>query len=118
MMPNAALKACAYPGCIQLVQHGHCDVHRSTEHDYHNPEHQRLYNSRRWKARRARQLAREPWCAECLRVNIYVPATDVDHIIPHRGDVHIFFSGSLQSLCRACHSRKTAGEVLNKGSRI
>lgn len=35
-------------------------------------------------------------------------ATDVDHIEPHRGDRLKFWHGDLQSLCKACHGRKTA----------
>jgi 5-methylcytosine-specific restriction protein A len=39
------------------------------------------------------------------------PATLVDHIVPHRGDPTLFNDDTnLQSLCDACHSRKTAIE--------
>lgn len=38
-------------------------------------------------------------------------ATEVDHIVPHRGDERLFRDEkNLQSLCRPCHSRKTAVE--------
>ena len=32
------------------------------------------------------------------------PATVVDHIEPHRGDLTAFWQGALQSLCGTCHS--------------
>lgn len=33
------------------------------------------------------------------------PATVVDHIQPHRGDMNIFWrEGNHQSLCRSCHN--------------
>lgn len=82
--------------------------------DQHNPEHQKLYNTRRWKMIRRLQLSQHPWCAQCLRANIYTPATDVDHEEPHRGDPVKFYIGKLQSLCVTCHSRKTAAEVFGK----
>jgi len=37
------------------------------------------------------------------------PATVVDHIKPHRGDMKLFWDrGNWQPLCGSCHSRKTA----------
>ncbi|WP_390622926.1 HNH endonuclease [Ralstonia syzygii] len=40
-----------------------------------------------------------------------VPATVVDHIVPHKGDQHLFWRRSnWQALCKACHDRKTARE--------
>ena len=35
---------------------------------------------------RAYQLTLEPYCRECARHGITTRATDVDHIVPHRGD--------------------------------
>lgn len=115
-MAQRALKPCAVPGCPELVQSGVCARHareraQRERQVYRDPAVQRLYNSARWQRLRRRQLAAEPWCAECLREGIYTPATDVDHVDPHRGSWEQFFSGRLQSLCHACHSAKTAGEV-------
>ena len=113
-MPSAARKACAYGGCPNLVERGYCEVHRGLaaagQPDLHR-EWSRLYNSARWRKIRARQLRREPWCAECLRSGVHTQATDVDHIVPHRGDVERFYHGALQSLCHQCHASKTAREV-------
>ena len=46
-----------------------------------------------------------------MRANIYTPATDVHHKVRHEGDIDKFLSDDLESLCHACHSRKTAEEV-------
>jgi 5-methylcytosine-specific restriction protein A len=36
-------------------------------------------------------------------------ATDVDHVIPHRGNERLFWDeGNWQALCHECHSAKTA----------
>ena len=112
-MPYRTPRTCSYPGCQNLVRSGRCVEHPLAEPDYHISEHQRLYNTRRWKRIREAQLAREPWCANCLVFGFYTPATEVDHIDPHRGDRFKFFAGQLQSLCHVCHSRKTADEILN-----
>lgn len=120
-MPMAAMRPCAYPGCPELVHSGRCAQHtterrREENRRYHaSPAIKRLYNSHYWQVRREAQLAREPWCAECLRHGVYTPATDVDHIEPHEGDPIKFFNGALQSLCHADHSSKTATEVFHQG---
>ncbi len=42
---------------------------------------------------------------------MYERANEVDHIKPHNGDLALFWDESnWQSLCKACHSRKTMGE--------
>ncbi len=63
-----------------------------------------LYRTYAWRQRRARQLAREPWCAMCLAHGKQMRASVADHVVPHRGDAHLFWQGRLQSLCMSCHS--------------
>jgi 5-methylcytosine-specific restriction protein A len=42
-------------------------------------------------------------------------ATDVDHVVPHRGDRQLFWDTSNhQALCHSCHSRKTGKEKRQK----
>ncbi len=64
-----------------------------------------LYNTRRWRKRRARQLAEHPLCRLCMEIRggKVTAATVADHVVPHRGDP-VLFEGALQSLCQACHS--------------
>ncbi|MBB4267611.1 HNH endonuclease [Roseospira visakhapatnamensis] len=57
-----------------------------------------------WKRARRAFLAEHPVCAVCG-----APATVVDHIVPHRGDLTVFWDRSRwQALCASCHGRKTA----------
>ncbi|MCW5777815.1 MAG: HNH endonuclease [Phycisphaeraceae bacterium] len=58
--------------------------------------------------------AREPLCRHCARAGRAVPAALVDHIRPIRGphDPGRLDPENLQSLCRACHARKTDAETL------
>jgi 5-methylcytosine-specific restriction protein A len=74
-----------------------------------------LYASQAWKAARKGYLAKHPLCVQCTELGLVVPATEVDHIIPHRGDRGLFWKRSnWQGLCKPDHSRKTAREVFHQ----
>ena len=78
-------------------------------HEERPSANQRGYDARWRKARRA-FLSRNPLCAKCYAEGYLVPATVVDHIQPHRGDVNKFWDASnWQALCKRCHDRKTGG---------
>ena len=55
-----------------------------------------------------RHLAANPLCVECSKEGRTVAATEVDHIVPHRGDKELFWNpDNWQSLCKSHHSQKT-----------
>jgi 5-methylcytosine-specific restriction enzyme A len=60
-------------------------------------------HAQRWRRRAALQLKLQPICAICLKNGQVVPATDADHIVPHKGNEWAFWYGDLQSLCESCH---------------
>ena len=63
----------------------------------------------RWRRLRGMFLGQHPLCADPFNAHDGRPvaATDVDHIVARaRGGTDAF--ENLQSLCHACHSRKTA----------
>lgn len=98
------------------MRKGYCVTHQMIRADVYphrtrDQAVQRLYDTVRWEQIRIRQLSNEPWCAACLADGLYTPATDVDHVTPHRGDQEKFFAGPFQSLCHSCHSRKTIREM-------
>lgn len=63
----------------------------------------------RWQQARERWLERNPVCVACKRQGLLTVATEVDHVIPHRGDKALFWDqANWQSLCKPCHSAKTA----------
>lgn len=67
----------------------------------------RGYDSR-WRKARALFLKQHPLCAFCQAEGKVVPATVVDHIIPHRGDQRLFWDQTnWEPLCKGCHDRKT-----------
>ena len=108
-MPHSAPKICSAPGCNTLVLKGRCQKHQIKRTS--TTKHMKLYNSVRWKKLRMMHLRRFPLCTQCLEQGINTPATDVDHIVPHNGNLSLMYDmDNLQSLCRPCHSRKTAKE--------
>lgn len=116
------LRPCAHAGCREVTRDTWCPKHKPQRKERRSAE---SADWHRWyklpifaKKLRPQQLLREPFCRECARFGLRVPATDVDHIIPHRGDWSLFTDpDNLQSLCHSCHSRKTALEVLAGGKK-
>ena len=72
---------------------------------HHNTE---FYQSTPWRKLRALKLEQEPMCEECLRVGRLTPAQMVDHIVPINKSGASLDIENLQSLCNACHARKSA----------
>lgn len=107
------MKFCRKSGCKALVAGGYCEAHSDTERKF---EQQRGSAAERgydnaWKVARARFLRHHPLCKHCEDKGLVNAATVVDHIIPHKGDVKLFWDvGNWQPLCASCHSRKTVLE--------
>src|SRR5262245_34626219 len=69
-----------------------------------NHPHHKLYHDRRWLKRAAYQLKVSPLCEYCKKRGMIEPATCVDHVVPHRGDLNAFRLVVLQSLYYVCHN--------------
>lgn len=120
-MPSKALKFCNHPGCSELVTGGYCEKHQAEFEDkiknekkkretYRASASERGYGSR-WQKASKLFLLKHPLCAECLKRGMTTPAKEVDHIVPHKGDMKLFWDRrNWQGLCHQCHSRKTAKE--------
>jgi len=111
-LPYAPKHPCNYPGCIVLVDssNGRCEKHSTQlQRDLHRDSAARRGYGSKWRIARKAFLIRNPLCAECLGRGILRAATVVDHVVPHRGELKLFWDESnWQSLCGPCHSRKTA----------
>ena len=63
----------------------------------------------RWQRARVGWLMAHPLCVMCEAEGKVVAATVVDHVVPHRGDMDLFWDNTnWQSLCGDCHKAKTA----------
>lgn len=114
-MPTKPKKPCRYPGCADLTNEYYCQEHQSTRNAEYNkfrrdPALQRIYNGKQWRALSKRQLERQPLCESCLKANRYEKAEIADHIQPIKHGGPIYDLNNLQSLCIACHNKKTADE--------
>jgi 5-methylcytosine-specific restriction protein A len=123
-MPSKPLRPCNKIGCTNLTRDRYCEQHkhlveqrqRSRRNDKEYDKHKRnqqaraFYHSREWERLRQAALARDHYlCQHCLQHNRITRATIVDHIVPISVDWSKRLSlDNLQSLCHACHNRKTA----------
>lgn len=116
---------CKHPGCavrVYLDRGVYCERHRraadaqttdqgdsraiSKEKRAKNP----IYNHRWEKARKAHLMA-NPLCASCQSCGEIRLAVVVDHIVPHRNDLALFWDmNNWQSLCTRCHALKSNQE--------
>ena len=114
-MANKPLRPCRHPGCCVLVPDGYCDAHRPRRTADRSEEAQSwrwMYQTDAWDHLRGNQLLLEPFCRICAGRGLRTMATDVDHIVDHKGSWALFSDpGNLESLCHSCHSRKTAREL-------
>lgn len=80
------------------------DRRRDAKHEYRG-----WYKLARWQKERRIFLDANPFCVECAKEGRdAVKATDVDHIVPHRGDYEKFWAvANWQALCSMHHLEKT-----------
>lgn len=109
-MPYAPKRRCSRVSCphwqpcpVHLAQAQREAADRWRKADAARPSATARGYGGRWAATRAGYLRSHPACVTCG-----APATVVDHVVAHRGDMARFWDRTnWQPLCRACHDRKT-----------
>lgn len=120
-MPMKPLRPCKHIGCRELTRDGYCQQHvvivkqhdldKRKKYDKQRPSYHGWYSNKRWRVLRMHWLRCNPLCAICQQDDKLTPATVVDHIISHKGNISMFYdTTNLQSLCKRCHDVKTAKE--------
>ena len=71
---------------------------------------------RKWMERRAAWLREHPMCVMCEMQGFVTAAEEVDHIVP-LWDGGADDESNYQSLCKPCHSDKTAREAGHRAKR-
>lgn len=113
-MPSKPKHPCNKPGCRALTSERFCDGHQKQYHQKQDRErgtaHQRGYGSRWAKSSRG-FLQHNPLCKHCEDKGIIRASEVTDHIVPHRGDMDLFWDrDNWQPLCKRHHDIKTAKE--------
>jgi 5-methylcytosine-specific restriction protein A len=113
-MPLDTKKPCYHPGCKNLTFDTYCEKHEKSRTRFYNRKlrkHAELYDYQWYKAAKL-FLSKNPLCVECeKKYGEIKPATEVDHIIPHKGNYKLFWNHkNWQPLCKTCHSQKTNRE--------
>ena len=119
-MGTAPPRPCARPGCGALVSGAaYCPDHRATREGGRPSSPRRLYG-KRWHARAHLFRRHYPLCgmrpngqrpigSRCYDEGRTTPGFQTDHVVPHRGDLRLFWDeNNWQTLCAACGSAKTA----------
>lgn len=114
-MAQLIKQGCKHPGCPKLVVKGYCPEHTWKKKDTRKtrPSASARGYTGKWQAASIKFLRRHPYCVDPFRIHgaSFVKATDVDHIIPHQGNMALFWDrGNWQPLCKLCHSKKTGIE--------
>jgi len=111
-MPMKPPIACTHKGCSRLAKAGDgglCSVHKKARHDNYSKMRgdksiTRIYGTKAWKLARRMALERDNgWCVMCQKK----PAILVDHIKELKDGGSPYDLSNLQSLCHACHTKKT-----------
>lgn len=72
----------------------------------------------KWQKRREDFLRKHPLCVMCVKDDRAVPATVVDHIVPHQGNQALFWDESnWQPLCASHHSGEKQRQEREAGYR-
>lgn len=123
---------CNYPGCMKLIPY---DQSYCSKHEYKKPikwadkqerhqinkaiyhkritskhegQYERFYRTAVWKKLSHHWLMMHPLCVSCEARGIYRKGDLVDHVIELRDDWSKRLDpNNLQTLCYACHNRKT-----------
>jgi 5-methylcytosine-specific restriction protein A len=119
-MPTAPKRPCNYAGCSELTDSTFCETHKKqvTQRRQQASDAKRLSSTdrgygTRWRNTSKGRLRKHPLCVDPygFHKDRVVAATLTDHIIPHKGNMVLFWDPSnWQSLCDSCHSYKTAKE--------
>lgn len=73
-----------------------------------------FYKLQKWVKFRNAGMRENRFCVECLKLNLYVLATDLDHIHPISQGGAIWDRDNTQGLCKSHHNKKRRFERRRK----
>lgn len=67
-------------------------------------EYRLWYGTAKWRRLSKWKKAVNPLCEYCQQAGWITKTEVVDHIVPHKGDINLFYdSSNLRSSCKRCH---------------
>jgi 5-methylcytosine-specific restriction protein A len=89
---------CNWAGCGKAIDNArYCErheaLHQAQENkrkSIRNEDYSRMYTWN-WRKYSSTFLKAHPLCLKCLEDGKIIPATEVDHIVPHKGDKDLFW---------------------------
>lgn len=105
-MPVKAPWACK---CGKRIADGHpcpcCSTARKRAYESQRPSARARGYDSKWDRERGVFLAANPWCVKCAAYGTKTPATVVNHIIPHKMDLRLFWNRrNWEAVCGPCHN--------------
>lgn len=99
-------KNMAEPGSSYCLEHRPAPAPKQADDFYLSPE---------WRRFRDWFISKYPLCKKCSAYGFITPAKIVDHIVELKDGGALFDESNTQSLCHACHNRKSAKERKKRG---
>ena len=93
-MPSKPLKPCRQPGCKNVTASLYCETHVLNKKDTKRGSAAKRGYGSRWQKYRRVYLINHPFCVECEKEDTITLATVVDHIVPHKGSLELFWDES------------------------
>lgn len=114
-MPLAASRVCTRHKKIKIEKNKPCPLCVKEKNEKARvrgrQQKTRVYDTQLWRKKiRPGKLAVNPLCEQCEAAGRVVVASEVDHITPIEAGGDPYDFDNLRSLCKPCHSRKTATE--------
>ena len=116
-------RLCTFGGCNATVivseedrtpprchRHKHTPTPKKVYHSHQFHKARYFYNTAEWRNLREWKINLNPLCEHCERRGLIMVAQEVDHIIEIEDGGSKTDPDNLQSLCKACHRKKTGEE--------
>jgi len=98
------------PKIHQPYKNSKSKVHKASYNKLRKNKNERGYTYR-WDKASIQYRKENSLCVSCEANSIVKESEVVDHIVPHKGDMELFWNiDNWQALCKKCHDQKTARE--------
>lgn len=95
-----------------------CSAARKRAYEGQRPNARARGYDNKWDRERKGFLVAHPWCGRCAAVGRKTASAVVNHVIPHKMDLRLFWNRrNWEALCGPCHNGATQSEEKRQGGR-